>query len=222
MNGPQDLGGRQGFGAVAPEADEPVFHADWEKRVLGVTLAAGALRRWTLDESRHARERLPPAFYLGASYYEIWLSALEELLVHHGIVSRDELAAGHPSSPADENQTPPLPAERVAAVLSSGGPTLRPIERTAAFEVGDRIRTKPRRTPRHTRLPAYVWDKPGTIVRVHGAHVFPDSNAHGEGEQPQWLYNVAFAARDLFGDEAEERGRIHLDLWEPYLERAAG
>ncbi|TIX54528.1 MAG: nitrile hydratase subunit beta, partial [Mesorhizobium sp.] len=27
MNGPQDLGGQMGFGPVAPETDEPYFHA---------------------------------------------------------------------------------------------------------------------------------------------------------------------------------------------------
>ena len=77
MNGPQDLGGQMGFGVVAPEKGEPVFHADWEKRALGVTLAAGAMGAWTLDESRHARESLHPADYYASSYYEIWIEALE-------------------------------------------------------------------------------------------------------------------------------------------------
>ncbi|TIV38086.1 MAG: nitrile hydratase subunit beta, partial [Mesorhizobium sp.] len=31
MNGPQDLGGQMGFGPVAPEKDEPYFHAAWER-----------------------------------------------------------------------------------------------------------------------------------------------------------------------------------------------
>jgi hypothetical protein len=63
MNGPHDLGGQMGFGPVAPETDEPVFHADWERRALGVTLASGTLGAWTIDESRHARESLHPATY---------------------------------------------------------------------------------------------------------------------------------------------------------------
>ena len=37
MNGPQDLGGQMGFGAIAPEPNEPIFHAAWERRALGVT-----------------------------------------------------------------------------------------------------------------------------------------------------------------------------------------
>jgi hypothetical protein len=63
MNGPQDLGGQMGFGAVAPEVDEPIFHAEWEKRALGVTLCSGAMGHWNIDESRHARESLHPADY---------------------------------------------------------------------------------------------------------------------------------------------------------------
>ena len=92
MNGPQDLGGAMGFGPVAPETNEPLFHAPWEERALGLTLCAGALGRWSLDESRHARESLPPAVYYNASYYEIWIRALEQLMLERGLVSAAELA----------------------------------------------------------------------------------------------------------------------------------
>ena len=34
MDGVHDLGGMDNFGPVRPEADEPVFHADWEARAL--------------------------------------------------------------------------------------------------------------------------------------------------------------------------------------------
>ena len=47
MNGPHDLGGQHGFGPVAPEVDEPYFHAEWEKRALGLTLSSGAFGAWT-------------------------------------------------------------------------------------------------------------------------------------------------------------------------------
>ena len=93
MNGPHDLGGQMGFGPVAPEKEEPYFHAEWEKRALGITLSCGAFGAWTIDESRHARESLPPATYLSASYYEIWTRALETLLKRHGFVSQAELDA---------------------------------------------------------------------------------------------------------------------------------
>ncbi len=60
MNGAQDMGGMHGFGAVEPEPNEPVFHADWEKRAFALTLAMGDARRL---EHRHValRAREPPA-----------------------------------------------------------------------------------------------------------------------------------------------------------------
>ncbi len=53
---------------------------------------------------------------------------------------------------------------------------------------------------------------------MHGVHVFPDSHAHGLGEQPQPLYSVRFDARELWGEDAEPQQSVHLDLWESYLE----
>ena len=99
MNGPHDLGGQHGLGRVAPEPDEPVFHGDWEKRALGVTLSCGAFGAWNIDESRHARENIPPATYLSASYYEIWIRALETLLERHGFATTEELASGVMAEP---------------------------------------------------------------------------------------------------------------------------
>ena len=69
----------------------------------------------------------------------------------------------------------------------------------------------------HTRMARYARDKIGTITKVHGFHVFPDSNAQGQGEDPQWLYQVAFSARTLWGDQARADDSVTLDLWEPYL-----
>ena len=54
----------------------------------------------------------------------------------------------------------------------------------------------------------------------HGAHVFPDSNARFEGENPQYLYTVRFAARELWGESAHASDTVHLDLWEDYLDAA--
>ena len=75
-----------GFGPIAAEPDEPVFHHEWERRALALTLAAGACRAWTIDAGRHARETLPPAAYLNKSYYDIWITALEKLLRGAGMV----------------------------------------------------------------------------------------------------------------------------------------
>ena len=219
MDGPQDLGGRMGFGPVEPEADEPVFHAPWEARTLAVTLACGALGHWTLDESRHARESLPPADYLSYSYYKIWITALEALLQKHGEVSGEELAAGRMLSPGLRPERRMQPAD-VAPTLARGGPTDRPETAPARFAVGDRVRTRNHNPTGHTRLPSYARQKVGTIKIVHTPHVYPDSNAHGDGEQPQYLYTVAFDAATLWGDDAAAGHKVNIDAWESYLDPA--
>lgn len=93
MNGAHDLGGMHGFGAINPEPNEPAFHAEWERRAFAITLGMGARGEWNLDMSRHARERTDPARYLASSYYEQWLRGLELLLIEHGLITAEELAA---------------------------------------------------------------------------------------------------------------------------------
>ncbi|MCO4055548.1 MAG: nitrile hydratase subunit beta [Bosea sp.] len=219
MNGAQDLGGQMGFGPIRPESDEPIFHAAWEKRALAITLAAGAMGHWSIDEGRHARESLHPADYLSSSYYEIWTKALAALLARHGFVTPDEVAAGHALSPAPAPRRV-LSAEAVPAVLARGGPTDRAKAGAPRFRPGDRVRTIVINPAGHTRLPRYARGKVGVIELLHGAHVFPDSNAHGMGEQPDWLYTVAFAASELWGRDADPASVVSIDAWEGYLEPA--
>ena len=95
MNGVHDMGGMHGFGPMLPEANEPVFHAPWEGRVRGMFVLMGAWRRWNIDASRHAIERLPPADYLRYSYFEKWFDALVALTLNAGIITAEELASGH-------------------------------------------------------------------------------------------------------------------------------
>ena len=218
MNGPQDLGGQMGFGPVAPEKDEPCFHADWEKRALGITLSCGAFGAWTLDESRHARENIPPADYLGASYYEIWMRALEELLERHGFVTKSEIDAGvKQMEPAKPKRI--LMADMVPGVLSRGGPCDRPVETQPLFRPGDRVRTRNFNPETHTRLPRYSRARTGTVEAVQGSYVFPDDNAHGKGENPQWVYTVVFDGGEIWGEGADPMLTVSIDAWESYLER---
>ena len=63
MNGPHDMGGMQCYGPVLPEANEPVFHGEWEKRALALTVGMGFCGMWNIDASRYARESLPPVFF---------------------------------------------------------------------------------------------------------------------------------------------------------------
>ncbi|MBU4527958.1 MAG: nitrile hydratase subunit beta [Hoeflea sp.] len=219
MNGPHDLGGQMGFGPVAPEIDEPVFHADWERRALGVTLSAGALGAWTIDESRHARESLHPAIYYRASYYEIWIRALETLLERHGFVSTDEIEAGRPLWPGVKPKQV-LRAGDVPLVLARGGPCNREVATPPKFQAGDRIRTINEHPTGHTRLPRYARGKLGVIEAVREGYVFPDTNAHAKGENPQHVYTVCFDGRELWGQGADPGLTVSIDAWESYLEPA--
>ena len=196
MDGAHDMGGAAGFGPVRPEPNEPVFHAAWERRALAITLAMAMPGGWNIDMSRFARENRPPADYLGMSYYQVWLAGLERLMQERHLVEADELAAGnalHPARPVAKILT----ADGVAPMLRRGGPTERAQTRPALFAVGDRVRAKTMHPPTHTRLPRYVRGHVGRIDAIRGMHVFPDSNAHGQGEDPQWLYTVSFSGTEL-------------------------
>jgi nitrile hydratase subunit beta len=219
VNGAQDLGGMMGFGAIAPEADEPVFHHDWERRALAVTLATNACGLWNLDAGRHARETLQPAAYLTKSYYDIWISALEKLALRTGMIDEAEMRTGKASTPPCLVKAKLVAAE-VARTLAKGTPYDRPAPAPASFAAGDGVRTKVMHPTTHTRLPRYARGKSGVVEAVRGCFVFPDSNAHGGGEDPRWLYTVRFSAAELWGADADPSLEVSIDAWEPYLERA--
>jgi nitrile hydratase len=217
MNGGQDLGGAHGHGPVMPEPNEPVFHAEWEKRAFALTLAMGRPGQWNIDMSRFARENRPPQEYLSMSYYELWFYALETMLKERDLVRDDEIVVGHAlSTPKPVKKT--LSVGDVAQVLYRGGPTERDTNTTAKFKDGERVRAKNINPVTHTRLPRYVRGRVGTVERIIGCHVFPDSNASGAGENPQWLYNVRFDGPELWGEDADPSVKVSIDAWEPYLE----
>ncbi len=218
MNGPHDLGGAHGFGPVIGEADEPVFHADWERRAFALVMAMGYAGLWNIDASRHARERLPPADYLASSYYEIWFAALTRLLVEHGLVSEAEIASGESSAPAAPLAA--VPATGLVEKLMAGSPYERPASAAARFTVGQPVRARVINPVGHTRLPRYARGRTGTIAAIRGCHVFPDSHWRSGEEDPRWLYSVAFAADELWGPQGRPGDEVRLDLWEPYLEPA--
>ncbi|HZQ14442.1 MAG TPA: nitrile hydratase subunit beta [Pseudolabrys sp.] len=216
MNGAQDMGGMHGFGPVEPEPNEPVFHAEWEKRAFALTLAMGMPGGWNIDQSRFARENRDPAEYLSMSYYQIWFAALEAMLKERGLVSEDEIAAGHARGEPKPVKRVLSPAD-VLKVLHRGGPTERETNTAPAFKPGDKVRARTINPPTHTRMPRYVRGHVGTVERVVGCHVFPDSNATGAGENPQWLYTVVFAGSELWGPDGDPASQVSVDAWEPYL-----
>ncbi|MCL2393751.1 MAG: nitrile hydratase subunit beta [Acidimicrobiaceae bacterium] len=217
MDGVHDMGGIDGFGPVEREQHEPTFHAPWEGRVLALTRAMGAARAWNLDMSRFTLERLPPAVYLTSSYYERWLLGLEANLVDHGIVAPDELAARR-----SLRHAPPPPGRLTveqAAGFPGRGSFERPATRPARFGVGEAVRARNLHPAGHTRLPRYVRGHAGTVVAVHGCHVYPDSSVRGD-EDPQWLYAVRFEGPELWGPDADPHLQVSVDAFEPYLEEA--
>ena len=217
MNGIHDMGGMHGMGPIEYEENEPVFHTRWEARALAMTLAAGAWRKWNIDAGRHQVERIPAADYLRMSYYEKWTERLIELLVHHGLVTRAEIASGKPE-PGSPKSTPPLTAEMVGPAMARGASARRNVQIPPRFREGQQVRARNINPAGHTRLPRYARGKTGVIQRDHGVFVFPDSNAHFLGEAPQHVYSVRFEARELWGDQAPPRDSVYIDMWDDYLE----
>ena len=222
MNGIHDMGGMDGFGPMRPETNEPVFHEPWEARVFGMSMAGAGLPPAPIDARRHRIERLDPALYMASSYYERWLVGMEEAIVAGGVLSREEIEAkinefsAHPDLPVPRREDPTT-AERISALIRKGNPVTRTIRSRPRFAVGDRVITRNLNPHGHTRLPRYSRGKRGVVVAYHGAHVFPDTNAHGLGENPQHLYTVRISARALWGDTAEANECVLIDLWESYL-----
>ena len=217
MNGVHDVGGLQGFGPVRPEAGEPVFHHDWEKRVLALHVGLLLAGSWPIDEWRYARETLPPAEYLSSSYYETVLAGLEHLAVTHELLSSDELASGRSLRPGGPPPSPLRP-DAVAHSVQQGTPSLRQSLRPARFAIGQSVRAKNINPVTHTRLPRYARSHVGVIESVHGCHAFPDARAHGAGDDPQWLYTVRFTSEELWGADADPTLSVSIDAFEPYLE----
>ena len=203
-----DLGGQEVRGAIVPEPEGELFHAPWEPRVMALVVAMGPTELSNIDMNRAARETLPN--YRDLSYYEIWLGALEKLVLQKGVLS---------ARPPPPKQV--VRADTVAAVISQGSPVSRAPAGPARYKPNDRVRTIATVFPHHTRLPAYARGKVGIVERVHGAHVFPDTNSQGLGESPQWLYTVAFDEKELWGAQGcRQHSIISVDAFEPYLEPA--
>ncbi len=215
MDGIHDLGGMEGFGAI--DTDAPPFRHDWERRMWAIAKNTGA-PDWTLDWWRHMVERMQPATYLSVSYFEKWCLNYLTGFVTSGLFTLEDVARG--TTP--RTQAPPDPSGVDGALQR-----LRDNERffdldspdPARFAAGAPVRTKSHIAARHTRLPRYARGCRGEVIAHHGAHVFPDLSAQGI-HVGQHLYTVAFAARDLWGEAADPRDSVTLDLWDSYLDPA--
>ena len=199
-----DLGGTERFATPVIEPDEPVFHHEWERRALGVTLLGAMVCSRSTSQFRHAVERMAPDHYLTSRYYEHWTTGIATLLVESGKVDVGELEAraggavplSCPESP-DGVHGPPVQSQ--------------------AFTVGDHVRVRLVDTRGHTRCPRYVRGRRGKVARVDVVARIPDVEAHADASPSEPTYCVAFDSRELWGGDAEE-ATVHVDLWQSYLE----
>jgi nitrile hydratase len=194
MNGIHDMGGMQDMGPVHDEKNEPVFHANWESRVFAIW--------WAVDTPpgfRYQAETLPPAEYLRMSYYERVLEALTNLMLKNGMITQAELETGKP-----------VPGTRKGKLM-----TVAP-----RFKTGQRVRARNINPVTHTRLPRYTRGKVGTVERDYGVFDLEDTASQQLGQNPQHVYSVRFAARELWGEQAPPRDSVYVDMWDDYLEPA--
>ncbi len=219
MNGVHDMGGQHGMGPVQYEKNEPVFHARWEGRVHAMTWSMRAFRKWSIDtDPARDRELLPPVDYLRMTYYERWATRLEAQVVKYGFATQEEVESGK-AAPGSTKSTPALTLATSSRWLSRGIASSEEPGVPPLFAVGDRVRARNIHPVGHTRLPRYARGKTGVVARDHGVYIFPDTNAHFQGEKRQHVYSVRFTARELWGESASPIDSIHIDMWDDYLER---
>ncbi len=216
MDGIHDLGGMQGFGPVHVKTGDADFRdmEDWEKRMWGLArnpLAPGI----TIDWFRHGIERLVPADYLSFAYFNKWCANYLMLMLDNGTITIEDVKRGHV-----EDRDPPAAARTLeeALQINSKASVSFEIESPTepGFAGGQAVRTHRQMPSNHTRLPRYARDARGTIIAYHGCHALPDEGAKGKhvGEH---LYTVSFAAGELWGQDADPRDTVTLDLWESYF-----
>ncbi len=222
MDGIHDMGGMHGFGPIPVEDDGPKFPEPWMGRVLANTLALSPHLGGNVDQFRHRIENIAPAAYLASSYYERWFTSMVIGVHQHQLLTDDELAQvllGQ-SPDLDSLDVDALPPESVAALTDSPTGYQRDMDGNPAYAVNDQVRARTEHRPGHTRLPRYVRGRLGRIVSDNGNAHLPDEHADTGTKLLQRLYTVEFAARELWGETANPRDTVRLDLWESYLEPA--
>lgn len=219
MDGIHDLGGMDGFGPVDTTEHEDTFHHDWEGRTYTAFLAGLGTGVFGIDAFRHSIERIPPAQYLTADYYDRWLTGITRLFVENGAIDPERLrerteafAAGEAEMPGHSD--PDVLGELAAGVAEAYDQSAPDSE--AQFVAGDRVRVENHNPDGHTRCPGYLRRVEGVVEAVRGDHVLPDAAAHGD-ERATPVYSVRFGPEELWGDRADTATSVAADLWEPYL-----
>jgi nitrile hydratase subunit beta len=216
MNGIHDMGGMQDMGAIRYAKTEPVFHAAWEGRIYAMSNAVQGTGKLKLG-LRPPMENIPPLEYLRISYYEKFYVSITERLIASGLLTRAELEHGTTESGSEKSDLALSPSAAVAAMMKNP-PTRRDLPVPARFQAGALVRARNFHPTTHTRLPRYIRGKSGKIVRDHGVFVFSDTSVYSQGEKPQHIYSVRFAAREVWGEQAASQDSVYLDLFDDYLE----
>jgi len=225
MNGVHDMGGMHGFGAIPRDEGREPFQAAWEGRMFGMLLALGSHGVHDPGGLRAAQESMEPASYLGSGYFERWLRVTERALLAKGFLTLAELDQrtaeldARPDAGTLRREDPATTAQLMQAVHTRS-PSSREGGSAPIFRSGVSVRVRNLHSPGHTRLPRYVRGKLGAIARLHGIHDFHDAAPEGAPNPPQPIYSVRFEAAELWGEAAEARQSLYLDMWESYLEPA--
>jgi nitrile hydratase len=219
VNGVHDLGGMHGFGPV--ELHDPAlrFEYPWEPAVVAMQSAMEG-RVTNIDEFRHAIERMDPVHYLGSTYFEHWVESILASCIEHGIVTADDFAARERAA-REAAQAPVSSSDPWPPRPRHAHPFRRDAESEPRFPDGASVVTRKAHAQGHTRLARYARGMRGTVAEYRGCFVFPDTNAHGLGEEPQHVYSVRFEAEELWGESAEQGTTVYIDLFESYLEPMA-
>ena len=225
MNGVHDMGGMHGFGAIPGQEGREPFHTKWEGRMFGMMLALGSHGVHEPGGLRAAQESMDPASYLATGYFERWLQVTERALLDKGFLTLEELDRRtaeldmRPDADTPRREDPATTARLMQAVHTRN-PSSRDGGGAPIFRSGDSVRVRNLHSSGHTRLPRYVRGKLGTIARLNGIHDFHDEAPEGNPNPPQPVYSVRFEAEELWGEAAEARQSLYLDMWQSYLEPA--
>jgi nitrile hydratase len=220
MDGIADMGGTEGWGRVYPPAvEEPVFPEPWNGRAFALTLLSNRLAGGNLDSFRYALERLDRTAYLDDGYFGRWLNGAEQMLIDGTLLAPSAVDARARKMRGETVEEPPPPEhiERDYAPTAEG--SFRTVDAEPAFAVGQLVRAKNISPDGHTRLPRYVRGHTGVVTLVAPAAVFPDTNAHFLGEDPQFVYTVRFESGELWGAGTEPFA-LTIEMFESYLEPA--
>lgn len=214
------MGGTEGWGPThPPTVDEPVFPEPWHGRAFALALLAARLAGWNLDAFRHALERLSRTAYLDDGYFGRWLNAAELILTESSILAPAAIDVRARNLLGEHIIEPPIPVPVRPDYMPTAAGSLRTVDSAPAYAVGEHVRVKAESSPGHTRLPRYVRGHTGVVSLVQPASVLPDTNAEFLGENPQYVYTVAFDSRELWGSEAEPF-TLTIEMFESYLGKA--